>query len=122
MKKTNGKVTPASADINYEADITAKAKEYAPLVRESFPTETALLIALDNSIRFLNTAYEALDGNVTAEYFCLHSPLSEYPDQLLTLMMLFISSGVFYPVTTEYSVFSLANADKWRLNKLNMDR
>lgn len=115
MKKTTSKVTPATADLNYEADITAKAHEYAFLMRDAFPTETSLLIALDNTIRFLRTAHDSMDGNVTADYLCKHGPLSEYPDQLLTLMLLLVDSGVFYPLDDSASVFSLTNAHLWKL-------
>lgn len=114
MKKTTRLVTPATADINYEAAITEKANEYAPMMLEAFETKTALLVAIDNATRFLKTAYDALDGNVTAEYFCKHSPLSEYPEQLLTLMVLFVDCGVFYPTSEEASVFSLSNAHLWK--------
>lgn len=118
MKKSKILVTPTTADINYEAEITAKAHEYAPMMLNAFETKTALLVALDNSTRFLKTAYEALDGNVTADYFCKHSPLSEYPDQLLALMVLFIDSGVFYPTDESASVFSLSNAHLWKFRGL----
>lgn len=108
------KVTPASADMKYEAEITRKAKQYAPMFKDAFPTETALLIAVDNSTRFLATSYEALNGNVTADYFCLHSPLSAHPDQLLALMVLFIDCGVFVPTDEKNLVFSLQNANTWK--------
>lgn len=113
-KKSAPKVTPATADLKYEADITAKAKQYAPMFKDAFPTETALLIAVDNSTRFLATAYEALNGNVTADYFCLHSPLSEHPDQLLALMVLFVDCGVFVPTDEKNTVFSMQNAHTWK--------
>lgn len=113
-KKSAPKVTPASADLKYEANITEKAKQYAPMFKDAFPTETALLIAVDNSTRFLATAYEALNGNVTADYFCLHSPLSEHPDQLLALMVLFVDCGVFVPTDEKNAVFSLQNAHTWK--------
>lgn len=48
--KNAPKVTPASAEMKYAADITKKAKEYAPMFKEAFPTESALLIALDNAV------------------------------------------------------------------------
>ena len=108
------KVTPFTADLNYEKVITEKAKEYAPMIREAFPTQSALLIAVDNSVRFLETAYDALNGEVTADYFCKHGPLTKYPDQLLTLMVLFVDSGVFYPTDPEKVVFNLDNADTWK--------
>lgn len=116
--KVHNKITPAVADLNYEANITAKAHEYAPMMQEAFPTKTSLLIAIDNSTRFLKTAYDALDGNVTAEYFCLHGPLSEYPEQLLALMVFFIDSGVFYPTVPEALPFSLGNAKLWKFRMM----
>lgn len=114
--KNAPKVTPASAEMKYAADITKKAKEYAPMFKEAFPTESALLIALDNSVRFLSTSYLALNGNVTADYFCLHSPLSEHPDQLLALMVLFVDCGVFVPTDEKNAVFSLQNAHTWKFS------
>lgn len=110
----NPKVTPFTADLKYDKAVTDKAREYAPMVRDAFPTQSALLIALDNSVRFLDTAYDALNGEVTAAYFCKHGPLSNYPDQLLTLMVLFVASGVFVPTDPEKSVFSLDNASTWK--------
>lgn len=118
MKKKTSKVTETSADLNYEAMITEKAHEYAPMMLNAFNTQTALLIAIDNSTRFLRTAYDALDGYVTADYFCKHSPLSEYPDQLLALMVIFIESGIFYPTDASASVFSLSNAHLWKFRGL----
>ena len=114
--KNEPKITPASADLRYEADITKKAKEFAPMLRDAFPTESALLIAVDNSVRFLKDAMVAFDGNVTADYFCLHGPLSNYPEQLLSLMLIFVSTGVFYPTDEHKTVFSLENASMWKLS------
>ena len=108
------KVTPESAKLKYEAFITEKAEEYSEMMHRAFPTKSALLIAVDNSVRFLETATEALDGNVTADYFLQHSPLAEYPDQLLTLMVVFIESGVFYPTEESAVPFSPKNAGKWK--------
>lgn len=113
-KKIIEKLTPMVADLKYEEAITKKAQDYAPLFKDTFPTQTALLIAIDNTTRFLQTAYDALDGNVTAEYFCLHGPLAEYPDQLLALMVLLIDAGVFYPTDPSATVFSLANSKLWK--------
>ena len=121
-KKSTPKVTPASANLKYEADITKKAKKYAPMFKEAFPTETALLIAVDNATRFLGTAYEALNGNVTADYFCLHSPLLEHPDQLLALMVLFVDCGVFVPTDEKNLVFSLQNANTWKFAGFPSDK
>lgn len=108
------KVTPESAKLKYEVYITEKAHEYSEFMKEAFPTQSALLIAVDNSVRFLETAYEALDGNVTADYFLKHSPLSDYPDQLFTLMALFIESGVFYAEDASAQPFSPSNAGSWK--------
>ncbi len=110
---TQQKVTTISADLKYEAYITEKSKEFAPMMREAFPTESALLIALDNSTRFLRTAYDSMDGNVTAEYYLLHGPLSNYPDQALTMMVLFVASGVFKPSDPESGAFSVKDSSKW---------
>lgn len=112
--KNTPKVTPATAEMNYEKLITDKAKEYAPMIKEAFPTQSSLLIAVDNSVRFLDTAFDALNGEVTADYFCKHGPLAQYPDQLFTLMVLFVDSGVFYPTDPEKTVFNLENADTWK--------
>lgn len=120
-KNPTPKVTPASADMKYEAEITRKAKQYAPMFKDAFPTETALLIAVDNSTRFLATSYEALNGNVTADYFCRHSPLSAHPDQLLALMVLFIDCGVFLPTDEKNLVFSLQNANTWKFAGFSTD-
>lgn len=114
MRHSAPKVTPVTATLHYEAMITEKAKEYVTMFRASFPTESSLLIAVDNSTRFLATSYEALNGNVTADYFCLHSPLSAHPDQLLALMVLFIDCGVFVPTDEKNLVFSLQNANTWK--------
>lgn len=108
------KVTPASAEMKYTSDIAKKAKEYAPMFKEAFPTESSLLIALDNAVRFLSTSYIALNGNVTADYFCLHSPLANYPDQLLSLMVLFVDCGVFVPTDENHLTFSLDCANTWK--------
>ena len=107
------KVTPESAKLNYEAFITAQATEFAPMLQAAFPTQSALLIALDNSVRYLGTASETLPV-VTADDFCMHGPLSSYPDQLLALMVLFVASGVFVSTDPEVQVFSLKNASKWK--------
>ena len=110
--KNTPKVTPESAKLNYEAFITAQANEFAPMLQEAFPTKSALLIALDNSVRYLGTAKETMSV-VTAETFCLHGPLNNFPNQLLALMVLFVASGVFVSTDPEVSVFSIKNADKW---------
>lgn len=120
-KKHEPKVTPISAKLFYEKTITEKAKNYADLFKGAFPTESALLIAVDNSTRFLATSYEALNGNVTADYFCLHSPLSAHPDQLLALMVLFIDCGVFVPTDEKNLVFSLQNANTWKFAGFSTD-
>lgn len=111
--QTQPKVTPASANLKYEAYITEKAKEFAPMLHEAFPTESALLIALDNSVRFLQTANETMADKVTAEYYLLHSPLSNYPDQALALMVLFVASGVFQPSEQGMGPFSVKESAKW---------
>lgn len=111
--KNAPKVTPETAKLKYEAMITEKAQEFAPMVRDAFPTKSALLIALDNSVRFLETSMVALGTQVTADYFCMHGPLTQYPDQLFTLMMLFVATGTFASTDPEVSVFSLENAPKW---------
>ena len=114
------KVTPESAKLNYEAFITEKAKEFAPMLQEAFPTQSALLIALDNSVRYLGTASETMPS-VTAETFCMHGPLNSYPDQLLALMVLFVASGVFVSTDPEVQVFSIKNADKWKFTGIATD-
>lgn len=115
MSKNHGsKVTSISAKLFYEKAIADKAKNYAELFRGAFPTESSLLIALDNAVRFLSTSYVALNGNVTADYFCLHSPLANYPDQLLSLMVLFVDCGVFVPTDENHLTFSLDCANTWK--------
>ena len=42
--KNTPKVTPATAEMNYEKLITDKAKEYAPMIKEAFPTQSSLLM------------------------------------------------------------------------------
>lgn len=119
--KNEPKVTPESAKLKYEAFITEKAEEYSELMHDAFPTKSALLIAVDNSVRFLETASEALNGNVTADYFLRHGPLSEYPAQLFTLMALFIECGVFRPTDESALTFSPDNADKWKFTGIHKD-
>lgn len=112
MKQSTSKVTPITATLNYEAMITGMAQEYAPMIREAFPTQSALLIALDNSVRYLGTASETMP-KVTADDFCMHGPLNSFPNQLLALMVLFVASGVFVSTDPEVQVFSIKNASKW---------
>lgn len=107
------KVTPESAKLNYEAFITEKAKEFSPMLHDAFKTETSLLIAIDNSVRFLNISSDAFGGKVSAEYFILHGPLSEYPDQSLSLMVLFVASGVFVPEDSSLVCFNIKDSSKW---------
>lgn len=109
------KVTPESAKMHYEASVAAKAKEYGPVIMQAFPTESAMRIALSNSMMFLETAEAALGADaVTAQYFCEHGPLAKYPDELFTMMALFVDTGVFYPAEEGVEVFHPDNADKWR--------
>ena len=111
--KSQPKVTPVSADLKYEAYITEKAKEFSPMLHEAFPTESSLLIAIDNTVRFLNTANETMPGQVTAKYYLVHGPLSNYPDQALALLVLFVASGVFQH-TTAGKAFSIKEAGDWK--------
>ena len=120
-KKTVSKVTPNSADIKYAADIANKAKKYAPMFKDAFPTESSLRISLDNAMRFLATSYVALNGNVTADYFCLHGPLANYPDQLFSLMVLFIDCGVFVPTDEKHLTFSMECANTWKYVGFHVD-
>ena len=111
--KQASKVTPESAKLNYEAFITEKAQALSPILHDAFPTETALKIAIDNTTRFLQTAEDAMPGKVTAEYFILHGPLSNYPDQTFALLLMFVASGVFQNPDGSDKAFSLADASKW---------
>ena len=107
------KVTPESAKLNYEAFITEKAQEFSPMLHDAFPTESSLLIAIDNTTRFLQTANDTMPGKVTAEYFILHGPLSNYPDQTFALLLLFVATGVFRNTEANDKAFKLSDAAKW---------
>lgn len=107
------KVTPESAKLNYEAFITEKAQEFSPMLHDAFPTESSLLIAIDNTTRFLQTANDTMPGKVTAEYFILHGPLSNYPDQTFALLLLFVATEVFRNPEEPGKAFSLKEASKW---------
>lgn len=106
-------VTSASASIDYDAIVNRAAGEFAPILQEAFPTKTALLVALDSTVLFLNTAYDALDGKVTADYYCKHGPLAPYPDQLLSMMVFLVAGGVFRTDNPDVDVFRPDNADRW---------
>ena len=113
-KKTAPKVTPESAKLNYEKAVLTATKEFAPMVHEAFPTETSMLVALSSVNTWLTTAMANSD-DVRADEFCAHGPLANMPDQLMTLMVLFVASGVFVSVDPEITVFSPDNAGSWKL-------
>lgn len=117
-KKMTKIVTPASASVDYDALVTRAANEFAPVLQEAFPTKTALLVALDSTVLFLDTAYDAMDGKVTADHYCKHGPLAQYPDQLLSMMVLLVAGGVFRTDDPSVDVFRPDNADKWTYVRL----
>lgn len=113
-KKTAPKVTPASAKLHYEQAVFEAAKQFAPMVREAFPTETSMLVALSSVKTWFETAMANSD-DVRADEFCEHGPLAKFPDQLMTMMVLFVASGVFVSVDPEVAVFAPDNAGSWKL-------
>lgn len=89
-------------------------KKTAPKVREAFPTETSMLVPLSSVQTWFETAM-ATSEDVRADEFCEHGPLAKCPDQLMSMMVLFVASGVFVSVDPEITVFSPDNAGSWRL-------
>lgn len=117
-KKTAPKVTPESAKLHYEQAVFEAAKQFAPMVREAFPTETSMLVALSSVKTWFETAM-ATSEDVRADEFCEHGPLAKCPDQLMTMMVLFVASGVFVSVDPDITVFSPDNAGSWKLAACN---
>lgn len=68
-KKTAPKVTPESAKLHYEQSVFEAAKQFAPMVREAFPTETSMLVALSSVKTWFETVMANSD-DVRADEFC----------------------------------------------------